>query len=264
MRDSTALIAGLRLIAATAAIGGACGAADTTRHEPDDGDPAAWFRDGLPRAKVHELHAAEPQDAATAAGFGVAMALAGGATPLLWLRTEAAERAGGRLRASGLLELGLDPAQLVLAIVADEAALLRAAADAARCPGLGGLVVEAWGRAPGLDLTATRRLQLAAEASGVTVMVLRVAGAPAPSAAATRWSVAACPSTALDAEAPGRPAFLIDLQRRRGGPAGQRWRVEWNRDTLEFDAEALSGAGLSLAADRAAAVDPPASVRRAG
>lgn len=252
MCDSPALLARLRLIAAT-----------PTR-ERDTGEPTGWLKDGLPRARVHELHAAEPDDASAAAGFGVAMALMGGATPLLWLRTEAAQRQGGRLHATGLLEFGLDPQALVLAVVADEAALLRAAADAARCPGLGTLVVEAWGRAPGLDLTATRRLQLAAEVSGVTVMLLRVAGAAAPSAAATRWGVTACPSTALPADAPGRPAFIIDLQRRRGGPAGQRWRMEWDRDTLEFDAEALSGAGFSLAADRAAAVDPPASVRLTG
>lgn len=252
MSESSTLLARLRLIAATPV------------HELSDDEPAGWLDHGLPRAKVHELHAIEPGDAAAAAGFGVAMALAGGATPLLWLRTQAAERQGGRLYATGLLDLGLDPQALVLAVVADEAALLRAAADASRCSGLGTLVVEAWGRAAGLDLTATRRLQLAAEASGVTVLLLRVAGAAVPSAAATRWGVTACPSTALPADAPGRPAFIIDLQRRRGGPAGQRWRVEWNRDTLEFDAEALSGAGFPLAADRAAAVDPPAFVRRTG
>ena len=260
MSDSPALLARLRLIAAPPVHGSAHGPAHGRRDE----EPAAWFGNGLPRARVHELHAAEPDDAAAAAGFGVAMALAGGATPLLWLRTGAAQRQGGRLHATGLLEFGLDPQALILAVVDDEPALLRAAADAARCPGLGTLVVEAWGRAPGIDLTATRRLQLAAEASGVTIMLLRVAGAPAPSAAATRWGVTACPSTALAADAPGRPAFIIDLQRRRGGPAGQRWRVEWDRDTNSFDAAALSGAGLSLAPDRAAAVDPPAFVRRVG
>lgn len=231
----------------------------------DGSEPDDWLRAGLPAAHVHELHAAEPGDAAAAAGFGVALALmsagAGGAAPLLWLRTEDAERQGGRLHATGLNELGLDPDALIMGVVPDEPALLRAAADAARCPGLGMLVVEAWGRAPGLNLTATRRLQLAAELSGATVLLLRVAGAPAPSAAATRWGVAACPSTALAADAPGRPAFLVELQRRRGGPSGQRWRVEWDRDTKRFDTAPLSGAGLPLVARGASALDPPAPVR---
>jgi len=186
------------------------------------------------------------------------------ATPVLWLRTEAAERQSGRLHATGLRELGLDPATLVMALVPDEVVLLRAAADAARCPGLGVLMMEAWGRAPALDLTATRRLQLAAETSGATVLLLRVAGQAQPSAAATRWEVAACPSTPLPADAPGRPAFLIELQRRRGGPSGQRWRVEWDRDTLQFNAAPLSGAGLSLVADRTAAGDSSAPVRAQG
>lgn len=254
MRDSLAQLARLRLLAAVPA------------RARDGGEPADWLAGGLPRAQVHELHATEPGDAAAAAGFVVAMAVVGNMAPLIWLRTEAVERQAGRLHATGLLELGLDPAALVLVLVPDEAALLRAAADAARCSELGAVVVEAWGRAPGLDLNATRRLQLAAETSGATVLLLRVAGhiagAPAPSAAATRWGIAACPSTALDADAPGRPAFIIDLQRRRGGPSGQRWRVEWDRDTQCFDAATLSGAGLSLAADRAAALDPPAFVHR--
>ncbi|WP_425229074.1 ImuA family protein [Sphingomonas sp.] len=224
----------------------------------------AWIADGLARAQVHELFAADSDDAASVAGFATALTLAAKAMPLLWIRTEEAQRRGGRLHATGLRELGLEPDMLVQVLAPDEGALLRAAADAARCGGLGAVMVESWGRAPGLDLTATRRLQLAAEASGVTVLLLRVNGQPAPSAAATRWGVAGHPSTALAADAPGRPAFLIELQRRRGGPSGQRWRVEWDRDTLSFDAEALSGTGLSVAADRAPARDAPAPLRAWG
>ena len=44
-------------------------------------------------------------------------------------------------------------------------------------------------------LTATRRLMLSAETSGVTVLSVRIGAEPAPSAAATRWGVAAAPST---------------------------------------------------------------------
>lgn len=252
MRDSAAQLARLRQVAAAPARAPATG-------EPDD-----WLASGLPRAHVHELYAAEPSDASAAAGFAVALALADGAASMLWLRTDAAERQGGRLHAAGLHELGLDPDTLIMAVLPDETALLRAAGDAARCAGLGIVMLEAWGRAPGLDLTATRRLQLAAESSGATVLLLRVDAQPQPSAAATRWGVAACPSTALAADAPGRPAFFIELQRRRGGPAGRRWRVEWDRDTLAFDAAPLPGADLPVDLDRAAAFDAPAPVRRTG
>ena len=260
MSESPAILADLRLIAQGRAV-----------RSVEARAPDLWLSQGLASAQLHEIYAADADagEGASAAGFAVALTLAAGATPILWLRTGAAEREGGRLHAGGLVEFGLHPDSLLLGLVDDEAALLRAAADAARCAGLGTLVVEAWGRAPKIDLTATRRLQLAAEASGVTVLLLRIAAEPVPSAAATRWGVAAAASTPLEADAPGLPAFAIELQRRRGGPAGQRWRVEWNRDACRFehrpneDTEALPGAGLSLAAGGAAAEHPPAPVRRA-
>lgn len=258
MPDSTALLAQMRLVA------GAGGAPQA------DARPAnAWMREGLARAQLHEIYAGHVGEGASVAGFAVACILAAKALPILWLRTEAAEREGGRLHATGLVELGLTPDAVVLGVVADERALLQAASDGARCAGLGTVVVEAWGRAPAIDLTVTRRLMLAAETSGVTVLLLRIGAEPAPSAAATRWGVAAAPSNPLEADAPGYPAFDIELQRRRGGPSGQRWRVEWNRDAYRFDtlpkedSTALPGAGLSLAAGGTPPQHPPAPVRRA-
>ena len=266
MSESALLLARLGL----AATGTAAQAA-----VPVDDAVAAWPSRGLARGRLHEVFAAEAGDGPSGAGFALALAVAARATPILWVRTAAAERHGGRLHAGGLAELGLDAATLLVALVDDEAALLRTAADAARCPGIGTLLVEAWGRSPGIDLTATRRLMLAAEASGVTAVLLRIDAAPVPSAAATRWQVTAAGSTPLDADAPGGPAFNVELLRRRGGPAGQRWCVEWDRDTHCFRQQAaalpsrgaaapLSGAGLSLVAGGAAARDAPAFVRRAG
>ncbi|GAA0659418.1 protein ImuA [Sphingomonas insulae] len=257
MSDSSALIAQLRRLAAGTDPAQAVAA-------PAD----AWLTDGLGRAQLHDIYAVEDDDGPSGAGFGIAAALAAGAMPLLWLRTEACERSQGRLHAIGLIELGLAADSLVLGVVADDTALLRAAADAARCAGLGTVLVESVGRAPGFDLTATRRLVLAAEASGVTILSLRIGAQPTPSAATTRWGVTAVPSIALDqgggAGAPGMPAFDVECLRRRGGPAGQRWRVEWDRDAKSFRGASLSGAGLSVASDRAAARHPAAPVRRTG
>ncbi len=251
--DSTALIAHLRSLAAPA-----------VPRQADSRPVDAWLSRGLAPAQLHEVFAAEADDGPSGAGFAIACALAADAMPLLWLRTEAGERQGGRLHATGLAELGIDAATVLMVLVADESALLRAAADAARCPGLGTLLIETWGRAPGLDLTATRRLMLAAESSGVTVLSLRVAAEPVPSAAATRWRVTAAPSRALEADAPGGPAFQVELLRRRGGHAGLGWRVEWNRDSRIFNPQALSGASLPLAPGGAAADRAPAPLRRTG
>ncbi len=265
MNDSTALIARLKRIATTG-----------LSSQRDGRAVEAWMTEGMAKAQLHEIFASV-DDSASAAGFAVATTLAARAVPLLWLRTEASERQGGRLHANGLVEMGLDVSSLVLALVDDEASLLRTAADAARCQGLGTLVIESWGRAASIDLTATRRLMLAAETSGVTILSLRIDAAPVPSAAATRWQVTSCRSQPLDADAPGKPAFDIELLRRRGGQAGLRWRVEWNRDAYDFeqalpqpdietgiDTAPLSGAGIPMVADRAVADDAPPSVRRTG
>lgn len=189
---------------------------------------------GLERGRLHEVFA-EEEEAGSGAGLTalLGLLLAVG-RPILWLRCEAAERKTGRLRAGGLGELGLDPAALLLGIVPDEPALLRAAAEASRCAGLGALLVECWGPMRCFDLTASRRLMLAAEASGVTVLVLRIAATLQPSAADTRWRVAAAPSIALEADAPGAPMFDLELLRRRAGPPAGPWRVEWNRDQTCF------------------------------
>lgn len=256
MSDSPAFLAALRRLAAGDAPAQASRAAD------------AWLREGLARAQLHEVYAQEAADGPAAVGFAVALALVAEALPIVWVRSEGDEAVAGRLHATGLAELGLQPGSLLLVAAADAGALLRVAADAARCAGLGSVLVESRGRMPELDLTATRRLMLAAEASGATVLSVRVDAEPVPSAAATRWAVAACPSTALDADAPGLPAFDIECLRRRGGPAGARSRVEWNREARCFNilshGTALAGAGVPLAAGGAAAIDPPASVRRTG
>ena len=216
---------------------------------------------GFARSRVHELFAASGDDAASATGFATMMALraVGRRSPIFWLRTDAAERLGGRLHGPGLVELGADPDSLVLGIAPDTKALLKAAADAARCPGLSALIVECRGQCPALDLTASRRLALAAEQSGVTLFLLRLEAQPVPSAADTRWMVGAAPSQSLEADAPGLPMFEIELLRRRSGPAGMRWRLEWHRDRLVFADPALSGAMVPLSSGRPVA--PAAGLR---
>ncbi len=213
---------------------------------------------GLARGRMHELYAAEADDAPSVTGFAAMLALraVGCRAPLFWLRTDEAERRGGLVHGPGLIELGGDPDSLVLGQAPDAKALLRVAADAARCPGLGALIVEAHGKCPMLDLTASRRLALAVEQSGVTLLMLRLEAEPVPSAADTRWAVSSAPSQTLEANAPGPPAFEIELLRRRSGPAGMCWRLEWNRDRLIFTDPALPGAVVPLPSRRPAAAQP--------
>ena len=191
---------------------------------------------GLAAASLHEFYAATPEDGSAASAFTLMMAMRAGFgnKPIVWLREQKGVRAGGRLCAAGLVDLGFDPDALVLIEAPDTLAVLRAGADSVKCGAIGAVVIEPWGKAPSLDLTASRRLALAAAASGVLTLVLRIDAVPVPSAARTRWQIAAAPSSALAANAPGHPAFDIMLLRHRGGIAGIEARLEWNRDTGSF------------------------------
>lgn len=220
------------------------------------GNPAldSALHGGLAQGRLHELYAADVDDAATSAGFAAMLALRVNAGPLAWLRTEGAERQMGQMYMPGLAELGGDPGSSILMLLPDDKALLRTAADAAACSGLGAVVMETWGKVPLLTLTASRRLAMAAEKSGVTLFVLRMGAEPVPSAATTRWRISSSPSIPMAANAPGHSMIEVELLRQRSGPAGMRWQMEWNSDERAFRKPEISGAVAAMAKHRT--VDP--------
>ena len=188
---------------------------------------------GLAEARLHELWPAQADDAPSAAGFALLLALkaAGMNGAIVWIEQQSRQ---GRLYPPGLAELGIDPARILFVNAPDEKALLRAAGDVVRSPAAGAVVIAPAGPAPMLDLTASRRLTLFAERSGTTAILLRNADPHAPSAATTRWQVAAACSRVLEANAPGAPAFALDLVRQRGGAPSHGWTLEWDRDRARF------------------------------
>jgi protein ImuA len=187
---------------------------------------------GLQAGALHEFYSANPDDGVAAMVLALLLAGRCGRTgPLLWL-VEARAMRGVRPYAPGLAALGLNPERLLLVRAPDTMALLRAAADAVACPALAAVVLRC-GRAPAFDLTASRRLALAAARSGVSVLAVRE-GEPTPSAASTRWAVAALPSRALAADAPGSPVFGVELLRCRAGRPGFSMQLEWNGEERSF------------------------------
>jgi protein ImuA len=205
---------------------------------------------GLTRGRLHELFAIDPHDHAAAIGFALMLAIRAGSGPVVWVRQDGAVRAGGPIHAPGMVELGFDPTRLIEVLVPDEKALLRAAGDAVRCPDVGVLLVEPWKAARAIDLTASRRLATAAEKSGVTILMIRAEADPGPSAAHSRWRIAAAPAAPLIADAPGHATIEASLLRHRGGIAEFTLFLEWNRDQRCFREPALPGAVVSLPADR--------------
>jgi protein ImuA len=194
----------------------------------------ATLQGGLALAAVHEVFS-EGHQSAAATGF--IAGLAGRLTPrrpLVWVRQDFSELESGALSMSGVRELGLDPRLLVTVRAADADAALRTAADALACDALGAVVLEVWGEARQLDLVASRKLTLAAQASGVTGLLLRMAAEPQPSTAETRWIVRAAHSPPASSwSAWGAPLFDAQLVRNRHGPVG-RWIMEWKCDECLF------------------------------
>jgi protein ImuA len=191
----------------------------------------ATLQGGLARAAVHEVFA-EGRQSAAATGFIVGLARrVTPRRPLVWVRQDFTEIESGALSMSGLAELGLDPRLLVTVRAADVDTALRTAADALACDAIGAVVLEVWGQARQLDLVASRKLTLAAQASGVTGLLLRLAAEPVPSTAETRWIVRAAHSPPVSAW--GAPVFDAQLVRNRHGPVG-RWIMEWKCDECLF------------------------------
>jgi len=175
-----------------------------------------------------------------------------GAGPVLWCLKRP------DLYGPGLIAHGLDPARLVVVSAPRDEDILWAVEEGLRAPALAAVV----GEIARLPMVAGRRLQLAAEHSGVTAFLLRrwrngaeaAAERERPSAAVTRWRVAALP--AQDRDDPrlrhliGRPRCRVELLRCRGGVPAQ-WVVESGEVEV---ADAAGHVRLSAAlADRPAA-----------
>jgi protein ImuA len=122
--------------------------------------------------------------------------------------------------------------------------VLWAMEEGLRCRALAGVIAELTGEGSIADLTATRRLALAArdgvgtQASGFGLL-LRHKDTTTPSAAATRWQVAAAPSQPDAYGGLGRTRFALALRRNRRGPCS-RWIIEWDHHECAFQPEISS------------------------
>ena len=166
----------------------------------------------------------------TTAGFAILEAIRGA---LPWWSLVGAVVAG-----FVFAQVGLQPDRLILLEGGDEKTVLACFEEGLRHGGLGAVVAEV----ARLPMTASRRLQLAAEGKGAIGIALRrwrrqseAVDFGQPTAAVTRWRVTALPSTPLPAPGVGRPRWLVELIRCRAG------------ESADFELEACDGKGrLSL------------------
>jgi protein ImuA len=180
---------------------------------------------GVALGALHEVAGAGPEvEHSAVAALFVAGLLARLHGPVLWALAQP------DLFAPALAAVGLSP-QRVVYVEAGSSVLL-AMEEGLRQRGLAGVV----GEVEKMGLAASRRLQLAAEASGAIAFALRRArrfddpALDAPAAAVTRWRIASLPSPPPLPDAPDTPGLArarwrLDLVRARGGEPGS-WIVE--------------------------------------
>ena len=184
---------------------------------------------GLARGAVHEV-------LATASGCGAAfcavlLARTGGT--VFWIM---AGRDGLLAWPEGLAPFGLDPARLILVRAERWTDALWAMEEVLRCQAVTGALLAVGRDLAGddarLDLTATRRLQLAAEAGGALGLLLRHETTAAGQTACTsRWRI----GPLGERNGLEDPCWQLELLHLRGGRPGGPWAMTWHAATARLE-----------------------------
>jgi protein ImuA len=179
---------------------------------------------------LSELFATHPRDGGWA---GLLLAQLEPGKPMLWVQDRMAILESGRIYPPGL------PSRELIHVEARDARdALWAMEEGVRCAALSAVIGEIWGDPKVLDFTATRRLAVASERTGVGCWLVRLGGTANLSGARLRWRIGSAPSLVnpLDLRAPGSPAWDADLFRARGMPPG-RWSITHEAGLFHLAAE---------------------------
>lgn len=153
--------------------------------------------------------------------------------PVLWCQREGEDMA---IHPYGLLACGLDPGMLTVVRCPTHATLLQAMEEGLHCAALSAVAAAVTGP---LDLTASRRLHLAARSGGtVGLLLLPERAGQGPLSLATAWTVRPAMASGPNATL----AWRMNLTRSRKGGGGC-WTVEWNEQANRLDLVAPAGDG---------------------
>jgi protein ImuA len=174
----------------------------------------------FPLGVVHEFYYNRIEDATASCGFIAtllsALMKSGGVS--LWISPSRI------LFPPALKSFGIDVDKIIFLDLPKEKEVLWAMEEALKCDGLSTVVAETCQ----INLTASRRLQLAAEQSKVTGFILhRSQKSFYITASVTRWKITSLPS-ALPNDMPGvgYPRWKVELLKVRNGKPGS-WELEW-------------------------------------
>jgi len=231
---------------------------------------------GLAAAALHEVRAADYPDMGAGLGFATALAARCAETfpdaPILWCESAHAPFDMGRLYGPGLAAFGLDPARLILVSPPSPVDLLWTMEEALRLGAFAAVIGEIDGRTRVVNLTTTRRLQLAAEAGGRPALLLTGHTSAGASASATRWSVSSAPSSAAEAAMTardtlpplGRARWNVELEKCRGSQSGATSSLFEQAHQVEWDPRTRLMHDVTMRAQRAHNTSHPMQAMHAG
>ncbi|MDB5021005.1 MAG: Error-prone repair protein ImuA, partial [Pedobacter sp.] len=168
----------------------------------------------------HEFLTEAPEHAASSAGFisGLLNVLMQQGGACLWISVDRT------IFPPALKAFGVEPDRIIFIDLRHEKDVLWAMEEALKCEGLSAVVAEA----RDINLTASRRLQLAVEQSKVTGFILRNDPRKlSTTACVARWRITPLPSV-LEEGMPGvgYPRWTVELLKVRNGIPGS-WKMEW-------------------------------------
>ncbi|MGQ0741007.1 MAG: ImuA family protein [Alphaproteobacteria bacterium] len=190
---------------------------------------------GLERARLHELSSAHLWDAGATGGFALALAILSRAPHqhVVWVQQDFAGAELAQPYGLGAEFFGLPQSHLLFVRAAHARDVLWAMEECLRAQAIAAAIGELCEEGKAADLTATRRLSLAAQQGGGLALLLRQRVSPAPAAASTRWRVAAAAGAGDGFGGLGRVSFALSLLKNRRGPLGQ-WVLQWDHDAGKF------------------------------
>ena len=189
--------------------------------EVDDRLPAQGLGGGL-----HDLVPAAYGDAPSVAAFVLALLSRRPVqAPVLWAQTRAAAQEFGRPYGPGLKAAGVSPPQMLTLTTRRDTDVLWALEEGLRARALSAVV----GEVDDADFLASRRLALAAAATGTACFLIRTGRRGTASAGTSVWQIAplTAPPDPWEPRAPGAMAWQAELRRARGGTPG-RFYLAWS------------------------------------
>lgn len=185
------------------------------------------FPNGIfPTGAVHEFISNSPEQSAATSGFMAALTgkLMKTEGMCAWIGTRR------NIFPLGLKAFGLSPERIIFIDLKRERDLLWAVEEALKCDAFSAVV----GQVKELNLTESRRLQLAVEESRVTGLMHRISPRISTAvASACRWKINPLPTQPADGlPGIGFPRWEVNIVKVRNGEPG-RWHIQWTEDHFE-------------------------------